>query len=334
MILKNNEKLISSDITVLKSKFDSNNNNNCIIKIDSNDNKNVNKQFKYNNNINNKKDNFSDSSDNKNKSNSRDVSPNNKSISHPPMNDLPMKSVFNNNIPPPSNSNTPISIANSTSSPSPFNNKINHVSPSHHMISPPSSPSPPPSIPISSISSSSNNFPSNLHPHSLDNNQIKNFVKSPNNNKVKDNSFDKSIILNDNSQYITSLTNWLGKEKKWKLLFRASEHYYLASQNNHINIYGGYTDQKWDRSNEYEPNSKEFLFTLSNEHNIAPSQYYYTNITKIYGICCYPNYGPTFGAHSYDLVNTNEKSSLFVNTNDANSENEFIVEDYEVWGRA
>ncbi|KAK8813395.1 hypothetical protein WA158_002987 [Blastocystis sp. Blastoise] len=80
-------------------------------------------------------------------------------------------------------------------------------------------------------------------------------------------SFPHSYILDQTAE--NSLVNWLGKEKKWKLLFRASEHNYSAVEfhrycdyqgetvtlikhighNNHINIFGGYTNQDWDSSN-------------------------------------------------------------------------------------
>ncbi|KAK8797553.1 hypothetical protein WA158_005899 [Blastocystis sp. Blastoise] len=171
----------------------------------------------------------------------------------------------------------------------------------------------------------------------------------------------------------TPLVNWLGKEKKWKLLFRASEHNYLTSEfhkycdnkgetvtiikhigkNNHINIFGGYTDQNWDCSDHNKPYSKEFLFTLSNEHGIPPTKYDYVNNDKRYAILCSSSSGPTFGlgcdiyisdechsntnssckASRYSELNTPQKSSLFVNTNNDNSQYYFRVEDYEVWGR-
>ncbi|KAK8799568.1 hypothetical protein WA158_006117 [Blastocystis sp. Blastoise] len=176
-----------------------------------------------------------------------------------------------------------------------------------------------------------------------------------------DTSFYHSQIVNKKTEI--PLVNWLGKEKKWKLLFRASEHNYSAdefhfycdnkgetvtlikniSKNNHMNIFGGYTDQDWDCS-------YKFLFTLSNGYNIPPTKYNYTN--KYYGnaICCEYSYGPTF---SYDISicdqchsikesscfksSYNEpavnKRSLFVDYCDEH-DNTFIVEDYEVWGRA
>ncbi|KAK8798660.1 hypothetical protein WA158_007745 [Blastocystis sp. Blastoise] len=168
------------------------------------------------------------------------------------------------------------------------------------------------------------------------------------------------------------------KDKKWKLLFRASEHNYLSrdfhkycdnkgetivlikhiGHNNHVNIFGGYTDQNWKCNDDWFFNgwksySKEFLFTLSNEHNIPPTKYDYTNSDKDCGIYCDASFGPVFGggrdlcisdkchnnntsfcyAESFDQVNTTPNSSLFVNTSDSTKKNEFIVEDYEVWGR-
>ncbi|KAK8789781.1 hypothetical protein WA158_006561 [Blastocystis sp. Blastoise] len=183
--------------------------------------------------------------------------------------------------------------------------------------------------------------------------------------------FPYTRILTNKSMEIP-LMNWLGKEKKWKLLFRASKHDFLASEfhkycddqgetvtiikhighNNHMNVFGGYTDQSWAGSCSYKSHSKEFLFTLSNEHGIPPTKY--DNINSSYGICCSSSYGPTFGgghdicisdqchsntnsycyAYSYSEVNTPQKHSLFVNISDANSQNKFTVEDYEVWGRA
>ncbi|KAK8797341.1 hypothetical protein WA158_004549 [Blastocystis sp. Blastoise] len=185
-----------------------------------------------------------------------------------------------------------------------------------------------------------------------------------------------SIFINskiiEKKCFETPLVNWLGTEKKWKLLFRASEHNYSSQEfhkycdnkgetvilikhighNNHINIFGGYTDQNWDSNSYNKYRSKEFLFTLTNEHNIPPTQYPHDGNNN--GIYCSSSYGPVFGdgsdiligdnchttddnawtvSQSFTTVNTPQKSSLFVNTDNANSTNHFIVEDYEVWGR-
>ncbi|KAK8815196.1 hypothetical protein WA158_003408 [Blastocystis sp. Blastoise] len=184
-------------------------------------------------------------------------------------------------------------------------------------------------------------------------------------------SFPHSYIVDQTAE--VSLVNWLGKEKKWKLLYRASEHNYKVSEfhrccdnkgetvtiikhkghNNHMNIFGGYTDQSWAGS-EWKSHSKEYLFTLSNEHGTPPTKYDYTDSDNRFGIHCGSSYGPTFGygsdiriynnnnkekesyckAYSYSEVNTPQKHSLFVNTGNPDSKNYFTVEDYEVWGRA
>ncbi|KAK8791967.1 hypothetical protein WA158_005344 [Blastocystis sp. Blastoise] len=182
--------------------------------------------------------------------------------------------------------------------------------------------------------------------------------------------FKNSRIL-ENGYIETKLLSWLGNPKKMKLLFRASEHDFLASEfhkycdnkgetvtiikhignNNHINIFGGYTNQSWDSSNRWKMYSKEFLFTLSNEHNIPPTKY--ENQVVVTSIFCLSSSGPIFGggydisisdqchinsnsgcfAHSFEEENTNQKSSLFVNTNKIDTCNNFVVEEYEVWGR-
>ncbi|KAK8809598.1 hypothetical protein WA158_000541 [Blastocystis sp. Blastoise] len=186
------------------------------------------------------------------------------------------------------------------------------------------------------------------------------------------NVFMNSTIIEKRSFEIP-LVNWLGKEKKWKLLFRASEHNYLASEfhnycdnkgetvtlikhighNNQINIFGGYTDQSWNSNSGDISPSKEFIFTLSNEHGIPPTKYDHNHHGR--GICCSSSCGPIFGqgsdicmhsnchttsdqawteSRSFTTVNTPQKSSLFVNTNNANTRNLFTVEEYEVWGKA
>ncbi|KAK8803640.1 hypothetical protein WA158_001334 [Blastocystis sp. Blastoise] len=124
--------------------------------------------------------------------------------------------------------------------------------------------------------------------------------------------FADSKIINK-KYYETPLVNWLGKEKKWKLLFRASEHDYSSSEfhrycdnkgetvtlikhighNIHINIFGGYTNVSWKNSGRWISYSKEFLFTLSNEYNIPPTKYLHNG--DGYGIYCNSSFGPSFG---------------------------------------
>ncbi|KAK8791052.1 hypothetical protein WA158_005683 [Blastocystis sp. Blastoise] len=141
--------------------------------------------------------------------------------------------------------------------------------------------------------------------------------------------FLESKIINKKC-FETSLVNWLGKEKKWKLLFRASEHKYKASEfhrycdtkcptvtiikhkghNNKINIFGGYTTQYWEsRSDDciynniiiclivkynigWKYDSGSFLFTLSNEHDIPPTKY--DILDPFNALYCDKNSGPCF----------------------------------------
>ncbi|KAK8791007.1 hypothetical protein WA158_005638 [Blastocystis sp. Blastoise] len=181
--------------------------------------------------------------------------------------------------------------------------------------------------------------------------------------------FSQSSILNQLS-YEHTLLNWVGKDKKWVLLF--NEHDFSAAEfhkycdnkgetivlikhighDNYINIFGGYTDQNWSSSYSSLPLSKEFLFTLTNEYDIPPTKYLHTGIGCAIGCCC--SWGPVFGrgrdlfisdhchkesssyciAESYATISTHQKSSLFVNTSSKQQKNSFVVDEYEVWGRS
>ncbi|KAK8795560.1 hypothetical protein WA158_000217 [Blastocystis sp. Blastoise] len=147
--------------------------------------------------------------------------------------------------------------------------------------------------------------------------------------------FPYTRVLTSKSMEI-SLINWLGKEKKWKLLFRASEHEYKASEfhkycdnkyptvtiikhighDNKINIFGGYTTQYWEsRSENYHKyDCGSFLFTLSNEHDIPPTKYDVLKPTS--ALYCDKNIGPCFldicisdDCH-YDNKNKNKNSFI------------------------
>ncbi|KAK8807252.1 hypothetical protein WA158_004011 [Blastocystis sp. Blastoise] len=183
-------------------------------------------------------------------------------------------------------------------------------------------------------------------------------------------TFNQSTIINQ--ELATSLMNWLGTRKMWRLLFRASDHNYSAKEfhkycdnrgetvtlikhighDDHINIFGGYTDQNWEsKSDTWKPHSSEFIFTLSNEHDVSPTKYSYSLHYEKFAMYCDSTSGPRFGndidicdnchynrsscnSRNYNEYNTPQKNSLFVNTNEADETNYFIVDDYEVWGRA
>ncbi|KAK8809873.1 hypothetical protein WA158_000816 [Blastocystis sp. Blastoise] len=158
--------------------------------------------------------------------------------------------------------------------------------------------------------------------------------------------------------YETPLLNWLASENN----FKANEfHKYCdfkcptvtlikhIDHNNKINIFGGYTDQYWESSSGIlKSASKEFLFTLSNEHNIPPTQYDILDPNS--ALYCYKDFGPCFldiciiddchnsnnncingddAIYSHGL--TPQKASLFVNTAGPQEQNRFTVDDYEVY---
>ncbi|KAK8811454.1 hypothetical protein WA158_003188 [Blastocystis sp. Blastoise] len=111
---------------------------------------------------------------------------------------------------------------------------------------------------------------------------------------------------------------WFGENKKWKLLYRASEHEYSASEfhkycdnkgetvtlikylgyNNFINIIGGYTNQNWsgekDKKNNEDQSSSTSIFTLCNENEMPPTRYLVSDLFSN-GISCDPLLGPCFG---------------------------------------
>ena len=122
-------------------------------------------------------------------------------------------------------------------------------------------------------------------------------------------------------------------------------------------IFGGYTTQSWEcrhpnktHGYEYKPDEDAFIFTLKNPYNIPPTQFMKRKACP-YSILCSANSGPIFyGDITIGNYNNNQnscsighdgtkgyecdptlKKSLFVNTNDADEDNLFSVEDYEVY---
>ncbi|KAK8812218.1 hypothetical protein WA158_007452 [Blastocystis sp. Blastoise] len=188
-----------------------------------------------------------------------------------------------------------------------------------------------------------------------------------------DELFDSTILHEQKEapRYIHKLREWVGEEKKWKLLFRASGHDYSSSEfhrycdnhgetitlirqlghNNQQNIFGGYTSQNWenDTYGRYIIDADAFIFTLQNEHSIPPTQY--ESIKPQNSIYTHSQTGPNFEniiihnhcnknansncgfSYTYSHMNTPFKSALFVNTDDPLAINNFIVDEYEVYGR-
>ncbi|KAK8805320.1 hypothetical protein WA158_001977 [Blastocystis sp. Blastoise] len=187
-----------------------------------------------------------------------------------------------------------------------------------------------------------------------------------------DELFDSTILheQKETPRYIHQLREWVGEEKKWKLLFRASEHDYSSSEfhrycdhhgetitlirqlghNSQQNIFGGYTSQNWenDTYGKYKTDNQAFIFTLQNEHAIPPTQY--SVIHPENAIYVQSNSGPNFdnivlknycnqnresccpNYSTYSHIHTTFNTSLFVNTGVKHRSNYFIVDEYEVYG--
>lgn len=137
--------------------------------------------------------------------------------------------------------------------------------------------------------------------------------------------------------------------KNYELIFRASRDGFNSSDfhqkcDNRVNTvsiiltkngrrFGGFTDLKWDQSNQYKVGGNSFIFSLDN-HEI-----YYKDELYNYEIGCYSFYGTNF-ARFYLLNNCNnkynEERKYYYNC-PKNVEyilslnKEFLVEDYEVY---
>jgi hypothetical protein len=126
--------------------------------------------------------------------------------------------------------------------------------------------------------------------------------------------FHDSLLLSHLHQ--CTLSQWVPKVKKWKLLYRASRDGFSHSSFHSLCdfkgatysiikangfLFGGFTFLSWESRNWMYRNEKEraFIFTLTNPHNIPPTQYFpkNENSTKIFD---YSLYGPCFGY--YDIV--------------------------------
>lgn len=106
----------------------------------------------------------------------------------------------------------------------------------------------------------------------------------------------------------------LPPNKKWRLIYRASEHGFSAadfhskcdnvsntltvikSSCNHI--FGGYTSVAWDKSNAYKTDSNAFLFSLVNSENKPEKLMVKNSLQAVY---CGAKNGPTFGKDELSL---------------------------------
>ncbi|KAK8812291.1 hypothetical protein WA158_007542 [Blastocystis sp. Blastoise] len=148
--------------------------------------------------------------------------------------------------------------------------------------------------------------------------------------------FPSSTILNKNIEY--DLCQILhNNNNTWKMLFRASEHNFSATEfhqicDNHSNllvlvksinnnipcIFGGYTKVGWNTTKlnelfgDYKTIQDEdaFVFTLQNPHNVPPTCYHY--IGQLDSLAYDPHWGPIFSSCFCicDQCNQYNKSSI------------------------
>ena len=142
------------------------------------------------------------------------------------------------------------------------------------------------------------------------------------------------------------------KIKKYELLFRASrdgfqaEKFHEKCDGKSYTItfvitsigrrFGGFTDQVWNKSNNYIGGSNGFIFSLDNKE-------IYYNKNSSYNINANSSYGPTFGGgfDFYLCNNCNDNYSSYNNSDHSYQRywkkyvmawtNHFYVKDYEVY---
>lgn len=115
--------------------------------------------------------------------------------------------------------------------------------------------------------------------------------------------------------------------QRFELLYRGTSHGFKASdfhdycdniprtltivKSTNGNIFGGYTEATWDKSDEWKCDKNAFLFSLVNKKNV-PVKVNIANDKTDHAIFCCANIGPTFGSgfdmHIGDNSNTTRSS--------------------------
>eukprot|EP01083_Nonionella_stella_P296481 1007224_1 len=167
------------------------------------------------------------------------------------------------------------------------------------------------------------------------------------------------ILKSKENRYLTKILPKKLKNKKYKLLFRATKDGFSSSQfhakcdnkgatltiaqstTNHV--FGGYTSFPWSSSGSYKYDQNAFIFLLrsSRRKSGVPMKWAVTNANN--AVQHNASYGPTFGGgHDFYLCNNcNSVNSSYTNLGNsyaapkdqtllAGSYN-FMVKDYEVW---
>jgi len=162
----------------------------------------------------------------------------------------------------------------------------------------------------------------------------------------------QSILLRDN-EHVKVLISWVGKGRKWQLLYRGTrdgDKFHNKCDNKGATItliqsstghlFGGYTPSPWCTKNAFVYDQRCFIFTLSNPNNINPTKFSHkpgdTHKNSIYDAT---SYGPTFGENdiystytlgSFNFPHTYEDTSGYGNNTFTGSSN-FQMKEIEVF---
>jgi len=131
--------------------------------------------------------------------------------------------------------------------------------------------------------------------------------------------FDDSNLLNISQQ--KQIIKWMGKRNSMKLIYRASQDGFgasnfhlkcdnkgptlsvIKSQNDYI--FGGFTSISWNSNGSYLIDSSAWIFSLVNQQKV-PYQYIISNGSN--SIYCNSSYGPTFGG-GHDIYISDQSNS-------------------------
>jgi hypothetical protein len=145
-----------------------------------------------------------------------------------------------------------------------------------------------------------------------------------------------SVILSEKQRTDLIKLCQFDSSSKWTLIYRASRdgrtaHAFHSKCDNKAktltiikstygDIFGGYTEQMWDTSNEFKKDPNALIFSLVNRIAKGPLLFK-KEMIKDLGICGDPNYGPIFlknySAYSYDHFASDIRISFKKNASDS-----------------
>lgn len=199
--------------------------------------------------------------------------------------------------------------------------------------------------------------------------QIKNKVEKTYNCNKRDVLLDFGELMDVTSDEFSQLVQFLpqqSQQSEWKLLFCASEHNFSAGEFHRCcdnkesptvvivkvdgsgDIFGGYTEAKWDSSYQYKADPNAFVFYLRrnnaiNNSNSIPAKFPMIHANGANAVYCRPENGPTFGDANHILIsnscNVNNTSHFYCytgcfNTQSIGQRNQIIqckIKEYQVW---